>query len=91
VTEDDIMPSTSKALEFNAVSAGYHGRAVVHDFSAAIGEAEIVGLIGPNGAGKTTLLRCVSGLVPPVSGRVSVTVYEPVLTLAAGDRVRLLA
>ena len=28
------------------------------------------GLIGPNGAGKTTLFNCLSGVVPPNSGRI---------------------
>ena len=38
------------------------------DLSVARGT--ITGLIGPNGAGKTTLFNCVSGLIPPDSGRV---------------------
>ena len=29
-------------------------------------------LLGPNGAGKTTLMRCITGLVPPTRGSVSV-------------------
>jgi ABC-2 type transport system ATP-binding protein len=34
---------------------------------------EIFGLLGPNGAGKTTCISCLSGLLKPSGGRVSVT------------------
>lgn len=38
---------------------------------------EVVGLLGANGAGKTTLIRCLLGLTPPDSGRVSVMGLAP--------------
>ena len=38
-------------------------------FSAEENDFQMI--IGPNGAGKTTLLRVLCGLVPPVSGRIS--------------------
>src|SRR5205085_7366308 len=33
---------------------------------------EAVGVIGPNGAGKTTLMRVISGLVPLLSGHMTI-------------------
>ena len=39
--------------------------------SFAVERGELVGMIGPNGAGKTTTFNCVSGVLPPDSGRVS--------------------
>ncbi len=51
--------------------------AAVDDISFTINEGELVGFIGPNGAGKTTTLKCLSGLLFPDSGKVSVLGYTP--------------
>lgn len=49
----------------------------VDDVNFQIGEGELVGFIGPNGAGKTTTLKCLSGLLYPDRGFVSVLNYNP--------------
>ena len=49
----------------------------VDDISFSIAEGELVGFIGPNGAGKTTTLKCLSGLLYPTSGTVSVLDFTP--------------
>lgn len=49
----------------------------VDNISFSIEEGELVGFIGPNGAGKTTTLKCLSGLLYPTSGKVSVLGYTP--------------
>jgi ABC-2 type transport system ATP-binding protein len=49
----------------------------VDNISFSIEEGELVGFIGPNGAGKTTTLKCLSGLLHPTSGEVSVLGYNP--------------
>jgi len=36
----------------------------------------VFGLLGPNGAGKSTTISCISGLLPPTSGRVSVSGHD---------------
>ena len=51
--------------------------AAVDDISFTIDEGELVGFIGPNGAGKTTTLNCLSGLLYPSSGKVSVLGFTP--------------
>ncbi|MCL4199718.1 ATP-binding cassette domain-containing protein [Patescibacteria group bacterium] len=50
----------------------YESVAAVDDISFEIGKGELVGFIGPNGAGKTTTLKCLTGLLYPTSGHVSV-------------------
>lgn len=49
----------------------------VKDISFSIEHGELVGFIGPNGAGKTTTLKCLSGLLYPTSGDISVLGYTP--------------
>jgi len=49
----------------------------VDDISFKIDEGEVVGFIGPNGAGKTTTLKCLSGLLYPTTGQISVLGFTP--------------
>jgi len=51
----------------------YGAIVAVDDLSFTARPAEIFGLLGPNGAGKTTSISCISGLIKPTSGRVSVS------------------
>jgi len=44
----------------------------VHDVSFVADAGAIFGLLGPNGAGKTTTIGCISGLLRPSGGRVSI-------------------
>lgn len=58
-------------------SREYDIKKAVNDISFNIERGELVGFIGPNGAGKTTTLKCLSGLLFPTSGHVSVLGYTP--------------
>src|SRR3990167_10960276 len=55
----------------------YYDVKAVDDVSFDIKEGELIGFIGPNGAGKTTTLKCLSGLLYPTSGKVSVLGFTP--------------
>ncbi|KKU88310.1 ABC transporter [Candidatus Gottesmanbacteria bacterium RIFCSPLOWO2_01_FULL_48_11] len=59
------------------VSRKYESVKAVDDISFDIAAGELVGFIGPNGAGKTTTLKCLSGLLWPTQGSVSVLGYTP--------------
>lgn len=59
------------------VNRKYYDAKAVDDISFEIKEGELIGFIGPNGAGKTTTLKCLSGLLYPTSGKVSVLGYTP--------------
>jgi ABC-2 type transport system ATP-binding protein len=49
----------------------------VDNISFSLKTGEFVGFIGPNGAGKTTTLKCLSGLLYPDGGSVSVLGFTP--------------
>lgn len=55
----------------------YYTITALEEISFEIDYSECVGIIGPNGAGKTTALKCLSGLLHPTSGSVSVMGYTP--------------
>lgn len=57
-------------IEFQNVSAGYGGKAVVRRISFTAPKGKVTSLIGPNGQGKTTLLRTAGGLLAPQEGQV---------------------
>jgi manganese/zinc/iron transport system ATP- binding protein len=64
-------------LDIHDVTVAYHRRPVLWDIDWTLDEPGLVGIVGPNGAGKSTLIKAVLGLVPLVSG--SVTVFgQPV-------------
>jgi len=59
------------------VSRKYETVKAVDNISFKINEGELVGFIGPNGAGKTTTLKCLSGLLYPTLGEISVLGFNP--------------
>ena len=63
-------------LEVEALTKLYGDRPAVQGLTFGVGAGEIMGLVGPNGAGKTTTLRCMSGILPMTSGRVSVSGHD---------------
>ena len=66
-------------LEVNDLRCGYGKRnttEIVHGVSFHVDAGEFVCIIGPNGCGKTTTLKSVMGLIPPLSGSVTVNGVE---------------
>jgi energy-coupling factor transport system ATP-binding protein len=63
-------PASELSWRLHQVSAGHGHVPVLHDLDLAGGSGEVVALTGDNGSGKTTLLRTISGLLPPLAGRV---------------------
>jgi ABC-2 type transport system ATP-binding protein len=63
-------------LEATGVSKLYGALRAVDGLTFAVRPGEVLGLVGPNGAGKTTTLRCLTGIVRPASGRVSIAGHD---------------
>ena len=64
-TEHDII------LEVENVSASYTGKELVlEDIDLKIRRGRTVALVGESGSGKSTLARVITGLLPPIKGRV---------------------
>ncbi|KAA2248749.1 ABC transporter ATP-binding protein [Solihabitans fulvus] len=66
---------TENMLEVTGLGHVYRAKEQTHtafgDISFAVDRGEIVCIVGPSGCGKSTLLRCLSGLLRPTSGTVS--------------------
>jgi branched-chain amino acid transport system ATP-binding protein len=59
-------------LECNAIEMRFGGLHALTSVNITAEEGTITGLIGPNGAGKTTLFNCITGMIEPTSGTISV-------------------
>jgi branched-chain amino acid transport system ATP-binding protein len=57
-------------LTINDLVVRYGAIEALHGISLKVEAGQVVCLIGANGAGKSSLLRCISGLVPAVSGTI---------------------
>ncbi|MFN0164627.1 MAG: ABC transporter ATP-binding protein [Burkholderiales bacterium] len=63
------------ALELKAekVSASYGAVRALEGVSISVAEGEVVALLGTNGNGKSTLMKCLTGLVRPSAGTITLT------------------
>ncbi|GBR03741.1 metal ABC transporter ATP-binding protein [Acetobacter oeni] len=59
------------AVSCHDVTLAIGGRTVLSDVCLSVEAGSFVGLFGPNGAGKTTFLRALLGLVPVLSGEMT--------------------
>ncbi|MGS4918991.1 MULTISPECIES: metal ABC transporter ATP-binding protein [Mameliella] len=60
------------ALSLRGLTVSYGEKPAVFSVDAAFPAGEMTAIIGPNGAGKSTLLKAALGVIPRLSGEVSV-------------------
>ena len=77
-----MPPTEAPLLDVRGVARSFYGVHALNGVDLTVQPGRITGLIGPNGAGKTTLFNCISGAVPPSSGRIlfdgqDITAWRP--------------
>lgn len=69
----ELDPAVGHApLAIRGMTVSYNDKPAVFSVDATFEEGALTAIIGPNGAGKSTLLKAVLGIVPRVSGDVTV-------------------
>jgi zinc/manganese transport system ATP-binding protein len=58
------------AIALHDLTLGYDGHPAVHHLSGVFESGSMTALIGPNGSGKSTLLKGITGILPPLGGRI---------------------
>lgn len=74
--QSDTPQNGTAVIDAHDVTIRFGDLTVVNGVSLAVGRGEVFGLLGPNGSGKTTLIRAMCGLLPIVSGSISVLGYD---------------
>jgi iron complex transport system ATP-binding protein len=74
-------------LATQGLVVGHDDRSLFPPLDFTLKPGEFVCLLGGNGAGKTTLLKTLAGILPPLSGSVSLG-GDPVSALAGRERAR---
>lgn len=65
-------------IEVTNLRKQYGDLTAVDDVSFVAHPGKVFGLLGPNGAGKSTTIGCISGLLKPTSGKVSILGHDVV-------------
>ncbi|MCE5274188.1 MAG: ABC transporter ATP-binding protein [Syntrophaceae bacterium] len=66
------MGKRDRLIRVDGLTFAYEkGRPVFSDLSFSLPRGMVCTFMGGNGSGKTTLLQCMSGLLPPLSGSIS--------------------
>jgi general L-amino acid transport system ATP-binding protein len=75
-------------VSIDSVSKWFASFQALHDVTLQVGRGEKVVVCGPSGSGKSTLIRCINGLEPHESGRITVNGTELTADLKAVERIR---
>lgn len=76
------------SLILDDVTKDFGGTPVLSGISLTVAQGETVAIMGPSGSGKSTLLHCMSGVLTPSSGTISLGT-EPLSALSDAKRSAL--
>jgi len=71
IEDGAAVSSQAEGLVAANIGKRFKRRPVLRDVSVRVKRGEAVGLLGPNGAGKTTCFYCITGLINPDTGTIS--------------------
>jgi ABC-2 type transport system ATP-binding protein len=63
-------------IDIQTLTKSYGQFTAADDINFTVNSGEIFGLLGPNGAGKSTTINCISGLLKPDLGEVSINGFS---------------
>jgi len=66
-------------ITLNKLVVGYQQRAVTPELVGEFTQGSMTALVGDNGSGKSTLLKTLCGMIPPVSGSISLPSPRPTI------------
>ncbi len=72
-------------LEIEDLRVNYGHIQALKGISLQVAEREVVAILGANGAGKTTLMRTLSGLITPLSGKITFDGHD--ITRMGADKI----
>ena len=70
------LPGPAAGLAAHGIGKRFKRRTVLRDVSISVQRGEAVGLLGPNGAGKTTCFYCITGLIDPDFGTITLDGHD---------------
>ena len=77
-------------LRAEQLICGYGRKAVIGPLDLTIARGSLTAIIGPNGAGKSTCFKTLTGVLPPLSGKVSL-LDKPLSNYTLRERARLVS
>ena len=88
IAHEEKKPTDDPLLRVENVTAAYGGGSVkvLKNVSVEVHEGQTLAVVGESGSGKSTLARAITGLLPPMEGKISFSGRE--LSKALPDRKR---
>lgn len=77
-------------LSIKNIVVGYRKKGIHAPFTSEVASGKVIIIAGRNGSGKSTLIKTIAGLLPPVSGEISLDGTN-LMTIPVKERSSLLA